>query len=145
MIMNWIRKIIVLCFLACTSEIIYAQVDTNMSIKNALPFAEKLAEYPGGQNQLMQYLNTSLRYPNQAVEEEITGKVEIEFVVCEDGTVCDIRVLRSPHSLLSNEAIRVIKTMQKWKPAEQNGKVVSCYYKLPIQFSLESPKSKRKE
>jgi TonB family protein len=123
---------------------LFAQIDTNKSIKNALNKVEKEAEYLGGEEALFNYLSKNIIYPKQAVKNEITGRVILEFVICEDGTVCNIKTVRSPDASLSAEAMRVVALMPKWTPAIQDNKKVACTFSLPITFALEREKPRRK-
>lgn len=99
--------------------------------------AEKMPEFPGGQEALMEYLEKNLNYPEKLQEKGITGTVYVTFVVNKNGGIEDVRVLRSLHPLLDKEAVRVVKSMPKWKPGEQRGKKVNIQYNLPIRFSLD--------
>ena len=120
------------CFTCAT-----AQVDTNVSKKNALKIVEKEAEFPGGEKALMNFLRNKLVYPKKAVANNIQGTIRVEFVVCEDGDVCDIQIKNAANVLLAEEANRVVKSFPKWQAGEQNGKKVPSYYTLPITFELE--------
>jgi TonB family protein len=119
-------------------------VDTNASIKNAIRTVDIEAQFPGGMTEFSRFLGDNIRYPKKAQDEGVEGKVIVEFVVCEDGQVCNINIKQNPSVILTNEAIRVLKSMPQWKPATQDGKKVSMYYSLPISFSLENePRKKR--
>ncbi len=98
---------------------------------------EKKAEFPGGTNELMAFLRSNLQYPQEALEEMIQGNVYVQFVVQKNGEITDIRIIRAVHPLLDAEAIRVIKMMPKWKPAEVNGKAVNSRFTLPLSFKLK--------
>ena len=97
---------------------------------------EKKAEFPGGTAGLISFLKTNLQYPPEAIKEKIQGKVFLEFVIQKNGEVTDISVIRAVHPLLDAEAVRVVKLMPKWKPAEVNGKAVSSRFTLPISFGF---------
>ena len=86
---------------------------------------------------LNQFLIKNLKYPPYAQEKKIQGKVIIKFIVSKDGSITNIEVISSPHEILSNEAIRVIKLMPKWKPGILKGKPVNVQYTLPINFKLQ--------
>lgn len=96
---------------------------------------EKESEYPGGKNAWERYLNKSLRYPQEAQDNEIQGTVLIQFVVDKEGNVSDVEALSGPEELRA-EAIRVIRKSGKWNPALQNGIYVKSYKKQPIGFKL---------
>ena len=95
-----------------------------------------MAEFPGGTGKMMDYISRVLKYPEEAKEDGIGGRVYLTFVVERDGSLTDIRVLRSAHPSLDNEAIRVVKTMPKWTPGEQNGKPCRVQFTLPVTFKL---------
>lgn len=95
------------------------------------------AEYPGGVSQWSRYLGKSLRYPQDAIDNEIQGTVVVQFIVDKEGNVSDVEAVSGP-SELRDEAARVIKKSGKWTPAIQNGRQVKAYKKQPIQFRLET-------
>ena len=94
-------------------------------------------EFPGGQKALMEYIAKNLRYPAFAAENGIQGRVTLSFVVEKDGSVTDIQEMRSPSEDLTKEAIRVVKSMPKWKPGKQRGKPVRVKFMLPVTFRLQ--------
>ncbi|MBC7863145.1 MAG: TonB family protein [Bacteroidia bacterium] len=100
-------------------------------------YAEEMPEYPSGQTSMNQYLAANIKYPQDCKEANISGKVYIQFTVDVDGTIKDIKVIKSPHQSLSDEAIRIIKMMPKWKAGKQNGRAVATQFTLPINFKLQ--------
>jgi len=94
------------------------------------------AEFPGGDEALYKWLSEHIQYPSIAREQEIQGRVYLQFVVNRDGSIVDIKILKSPDNSLSKEAERVIKMMPKWKPAKQGNKTVRCNFRLPVNFRL---------
>jgi protein TonB len=101
---------------------------------------EQNAEYNGGTAALLKFISSTIVYPEYAKENEIQGRVYLQFIVRTDGSLTDIKVARSVPGgkMLDDEAIRVIKlTSGKWKPARQNGKPVSCNMTLPVVFVLQ--------
>jgi len=95
------------------------------------------SEYPGGSAAWQRYLNKTLRYPQDAIDNEIQGTVVIQFIVDKEGNVSDVEAISGPEELRS-EAVRVIKKSGKWTPAVQNGRQVKSYKKQPIVFRLET-------
>lgn len=95
------------------------------------------SEYPGGSAAWQRYLNKTLRYPQEAIDNEIQGTVVIQFIVDKEGTVSDVEAISGPEELRA-EAVRVIKKSGKWTPAVQNGRQVKSYKKQPIVFRLET-------
>ena len=98
--------------------------------------AEKMCEFPGGQEALYKYLKDNLIYPETPRITGIQGTVVVEFVVGKSGKVSDVKVVVPLFHDCDKEAIRVVQGMPNWKPAEQMGKKVAIYYKLPIRFVL---------
>jgi Ca-activated chloride channel homolog len=101
-----------------------------------LCYVEQMPSYPGGESVMQKYLIASINYPKSCQDAEISGTVYVQFVVDADGTIKDIKILKSPHKDLSEEAMRVIKAMPKWNPGKSNGKAVKVQYNLPVKFSL---------
>lgn len=95
-------------------------------------------EFPGGEDELMRYLMSHLKYPEEAVRSNISGRVTLGFVVNKNGEIDDIKVLRSVGYGCDEEAVRVVKSMPGWKPAMNNGKPVNVYFNLPITFELQN-------
>ena len=98
---------------------------------------EQVPQFPGGQAELMSWLVKNIRYPVIAQENGIQGRVICQFVVGSDGSVRDIKVVRSLDPSCDKEAVRVIQSMPKWIPGRQNGKAVSVRYTLPVIFKLQ--------
>lgn len=98
---------------------------------------ERTPEFPGGMGELMKFLQRNVKYPTAAQQAGIQGKVVVEFTVKKDGSVADIKVIRSVNPELDAEAMRVISVMPKWKPGEQRGTPVDARFDLPINFHLQ--------
>ena len=98
------------------------------------------AEFPGGDVACMSWLGKNLKYPEECRKKGIQGRVVIKFVVNKDGSIVDAEAVKSPHPALSAEALRVVKSMPKWKPAKENGKVVRSRFNIPIVFKLSGKK-----
>lgn len=95
------------------------------------------SEFPGGTSAWMRYLNKSLRYPQDAIDNEIQGTIVVQFIVDKEGNVSDVEAVSGAPEL-RDEAVRVIKKSGKWTPAVQNGRQVKSYKKQPIVFRLET-------
>ena len=93
-------------------------------------------EFPGGMEALYKYLAESIKYPQAARENDITGIVYVTFVVEKDGSIANPKILRDIGGGCGNEAIRVVKAMPKWTPGKQRGKPVRVQFNLPVRFSL---------
>ena len=99
---------------------------------------ESMPEFPGGQQALFKYLSENVKYPVIAQENGIQGRVICQFVVNKDGSIVEVEVVRSGGDpSLDKEAVRVIKTMPKWKPGKQRGKPVRVKYTVPVNFKLQ--------
>jgi protein TonB len=98
---------------------------------------EVAARYPGGENALMRYISTNIKYPNKARKKGIEGVVYIKFIVNNLGEIEKCKIIKSVDPLLDNEAIRVVSEMGKWIPAEMDGEKNSMSFTLPIKFKLQ--------
>ncbi len=99
--------------------------------------AETMPEFPGGINALRNYVAEHTQYPVLAQENDIEGTVIVKFVVGKDGRVSNVQVLRGVDPLLDSEAVRVVKTLPRFKPGYNNGHPVRVWYTLPVMFILE--------
>ena len=94
-------------------------------------------EFPGGMENLYQYIATNVQYPAKAKTDKIAGRVFISFVIEKDGSISNIKTLHCPDESLCQEAVRVVKAMPKWKPGRVKGKKVRVQFTLPINFQLD--------
>lgn len=97
---------------------------------------EQNPSFPGGNEALMKWLSKNLKYPASAQENNIQGRVLVQFVVNKDGSIVDPKVLRSVDPALDKEALRVVSAMPKWQPGKQRGKTVRVRFTLPVTFRL---------
>ncbi len=95
-------------------------------------------EFPGGLDKFADFLSNNIKYPADARKDKKEGKVVVQFVVERDGSVKDLKVIRSVYTSLDEEALRVLSICPKWHPGIQNGKAVRCQYVVPISFSLKN-------
>lgn len=93
--------------------------------------------FPGGEVACMKWLCENVKYPAEAVEKGIKGKVIVQFVVTKEGKIADAEVARSVDPLLDAEALRAIRSMPDWEPAKRDGQNIAVKYSLPITFSLQ--------
>lgn len=107
---------------------------------NAPVHVDQQPEFPGGQEALMKYLGTEIKYPAAAKKEKVEGTVYIGFTVMADGSIAQVAVKRGVHTDLDAEAVRVISGMPKWKPGMAHGKAVDVQLTLPIAFKLGEEK-----
>ena len=97
---------------------------------------ENMPVFPGGDLGLMKYIQKNIKYPAIAKEYNITGKVFISFIVDKTGSVINVKVVRGVDKNLDAEAVRVIKSLPKYKPGKQRGKAVRVMFTVPINFTL---------
>jgi TonB family protein len=96
---------------------------------------EQVPEFPGGLDAFARFLSKNVGYPNQARDNNVTGRVLISFVVEKDGTLSEIKVAKGIGSGCDEEALRVMKLSPNWKPGIQNGHPVRVAYSVPINFA----------
>ncbi len=97
---------------------------------------ENMPEFPGGDLGLMKYIQKNVKYPAIAKEYNITGKVYVSFIVDKKGSVTNVKVVRGVDKNLDAEAVRVVKSLPKYKPGKQRGKPVRVMFTIPINFTL---------
>ncbi len=98
---------------------------------------EQMPAYPGGMEALNNYIMKNIKYPPKAAENGIQGRVIVTFVITKEGKMTKAKVKKSIDPLLDAEALRVVKTMHKWIPGRQNGKVVNVQFTIPVTFRLQ--------
>ena len=98
---------------------------------------EEMPEFPGGMAECMKFLSKNIKYPPISAENGVQGRVIVQFVVNQDGSIVDPVVVRGVDSHLDKEALRVIQMMPKWKPGKQRGKAVRVKYTVPVMFRLQ--------
>ena len=98
----------------------------------------QMPQFPNGMKSLGQFINENVQYPEDAWEQKIEGRVIVSFVVDIDGTITDVEVEQKVYPSLDAEAARVVKSMPKWKPANNQGLPVRMRYKLPLTFTIPS-------
>ena len=98
---------------------------------------EQMPQFPGGEAALMKYLQSHINYPPMAAENNVQGRVVVQFVVDKTGKVGEVKVVRSVDKDLDTEAIRVVKSLPKFTPGRQNGQPVRVWYTLPVTFKLQ--------
>ena len=94
-------------------------------------------EYPGGDGLMWKYIYKNVKYPDEAADNRISGKVVVSFVVERDGRLPNLEVIESVHPLLDEEALRVIGRMTRWVPGRKNGEVCRSQYTIPFHFRLK--------
>lgn len=102
---------------------------------------DKMPRFPGGDEALLAFLAREVKYPAEARKKQLSGRVICSFIVGKDGKVYEAGILRGVHPLLDAEALRVIQSMPAWIPGQKQGEKVAVQYTVPINFSLEAPRS----
>ena len=107
-------------------------------IETPLTIVEQMPTFPGGEAEMMKYIQKNVSYPQMEKEGQIQGTCYVTFVVEKDGNITDVKVLRgvSGGPGCDKEAMRVVKSMPNWKPGKQNGREVRVQFNLPIKFIL---------
>lgn len=101
---------------------------------------EQMPEFPGGLGKCMFFLAKHIKYPKEAFNNGEEGRVIVQFVVNRNGRITEEKIVQGVSPSLDAEALRVIKSMPKWKPGTQNGKAVRVLFTLPIAFKLDNKK-----
>lgn len=103
-----------------------------------------IPEFPGGMKGWGEYLQSALKYPEEAKKNKITGRVILSFIVLKNGSITDVKVLRGIGGGADEEALRVVKESPKWKPGKLKGEPVNVPYTMPIFFQLPSAATEEK-
>lgn len=135
-------------------EIIVSNIETTETAETVVmvdqedpvfEIVDQMPQYPGGQAALMKYINENIKYPVNAFEKKIQGRVILQYVVNTDGSLSNIKLVRSVDPDLDAEAIRVISGMPKWIPGKHKGETVRVKYTIPVQFKLSKEDIKKTE
>ena len=116
--------------------------DDDVKIIDTL-YVENMPEFPGGDVALMKYIKENINYPEICKKEHITGKVYVQFIVNKSGSVSNVKIVRGVDKNLDAEAVRVVESLPKYKPARQRGEPVSVMFTIPITFALKKKWWKR--
>lgn len=96
-----------------------------------------MPEFPGGETELLKYMARNVKYPAESIKNKEEGSLSLSFIINKDGSLSDIKVVKSLTPLLDAEAVRVVKNMPKWTPGKVKGKVVRVAYTTPITFKCQ--------
>ena len=119
------------------NQVVVEKVEEKEEETKIFEVVEQMPQFPGGDAALMQYLSSHIKYPAVAEENGIQGRVVCTFVVERNGSITDVRVVKSVDPSLDKEAVRVIKGMPSWIPGKQNGSAVRVKYTVPVTFRLQ--------
>lgn len=98
---------------------------------------DKMAEFPGGMNAMMNFMSKNFHYPNEAQIKNIQGRVVVQFIINADGKISDATVTHSVDPLLDEEALRIVRLMPDWIPAKNRDTPVRSYFNFPVTFRLQ--------
>ena len=116
----------------------YAKTDRGLLENNDIyTIVDKMPYYEAGEKGLANFISHNIRYPREALQQGIEGRILCSFVVAADGTVSNIEVVEGLHSSLNDEAIRVLGLMPRWIPGENGGEKVNVKCLLPIDFTID--------
>lgn len=115
----------------------YVSSEDNLENDSIYEVVDEVAQYPGGEAEGYKWLSGQIQYPADCLEQGIQGRVLVSLVIGKDGSIEEVRAIRSPHPSLSQEAERVVKLMPKWIPAKFDGKIVRSRFIMPIMFKLK--------
>ena len=124
-------------------EVKYIPVEVSDKLKGTPLYevVEQMPEFPGGgMAAALEYIQKNMQYPESAKKNGTQGRVMVQFVIDKEGNVTEPKVIRSVDKELDAEAIRLVKSMPKWKPGMQKGEVVAVKYTMPVLFKLEGGK-----
>lgn len=123
------KRLFLIVFLAFVSVNAYSQSDDDV-----YSLVEEAAQFPGGQTEMLKYLQTNLQYPEEAKANDVHGRVIVSFIVEKDGSLSNVKVMKSLGSGCDEEAIRLVNSMPKWKPGKNGGKEVRARITIPVSF-----------
>ena len=104
---------------------------------------DQMPEFPGGMEAMMKFVADNVKYPEEAKDKNIEGRVFVGFVIEKDGSVSNVKVLRGIGGGCDEEAIRVVKSMPNWTPGKQKGEPVRVSFQMPFMFKLTDGPSKQ--
>lgn len=107
--------------------------------KESLMCYEPTPQFPGGDEACQEFIRRNIRYSDEMIQKGIKGRVVVGFKVEKDGSLSNLRIKKSSDARLNNEALRVVRSMPKWKPALEDGKPIEMEYVLPVMFKLNDP------
>ncbi len=111
--------------------------ETTRSQEEVFMVVEEQPLFPGGNEAMMKFLSDNIKYPSEAQQKGIQGRVITNFVVEKDGSITDVQIIRSVAPSLDKEAVRVVQSMPRWIPGKQRGETVRVRYTLPVVYRLQ--------
>ena len=133
------KKLLILAlFNVCALKVIAQTKDTSTVYTRLTDLNEIPPSFPGGDWKLEKFINKNLKYPQKAWDSNVQGRVVVSFIIEKDGSLTEIKVVRSLSSDTDEEALRIINKSPKWIPGKQAGQPVRVLFTLPILFSLKN-------
>lgn len=123
-----------------TPPAMLGEVTITPEVEEVFTSVEQNPEFEGGNVEALKFIGRNIRYPQEARENNTEGRVFIRFIIEKDGSASNPTILKRIGSGCDEEALRVIKSMPKWKPGKQNGQPVRVYFTLPVHFVIENDK-----
>ncbi|OPZ32083.1 MAG: transport protein TonB [Bacteroidetes bacterium ADurb.BinA174] len=120
-----------------TTVATYAKTNTEIANSEVFSIVDKMPQYPYGEKELAGFIGHQIRYPKEARQQGIEGRILCSFIVATDGSISNIEVVQGLDPQLDKEAVRVLSLMSKWIPGEKNGKKVNVKCLLPIDFIID--------
>jgi protein TonB len=139
------KHILILSLILLSCNIGLAQ-ETNKTKTNepVLDYAEVEPEFPGGESAMIAFIQKNIVYPEYSREMGEQGVVYVQFVVNADGSISEVNTIKGVSDSLDAEAERVIRLMPNWKPGMQGGKYIRVRYTIPISFTIDNGRTKKK-
>lgn len=117
-------------------DIVFEEAPEEEEVDEIFTIVEDQPEFPGGMQAFYSYVGKKMKYPSQARRMGIEGRVYLEFIVDKDGSVTNVRSVKGIGAGCDEEAVRVMKTVPKFKPGKQRGRPVKVKMVMPIYFKL---------
>lgn len=139
------KKLIILFVLFILSVSIYAQneeieiieiEEADTTNNDVFTVVDDFPSFSGGETKLYEFLANNIVYPKEAEKMGITGIVYVNFIIEQDGSISNARIIRDIGGGCGEEVLRVVNSMPKWNPGRQKGKAVRVQFNLPVKFTL---------
>ncbi len=118
-------------------EIVVDSVVNDSIANDTIKIEPVMPQFPGGEQAMIDFISENIKYPQEAINNEISGRVLLSFVIKEDGSIGEITVIDSVGGGCDEEATRVVELMPNWTPGMEGETPVICTYLLPIIFKLQ--------
>ncbi len=133
--MKYFYFVLVTVFSLFSVQFAYSQ-DEEIDDSEVFDVVDEKPEFLGGDTALRKYFSANVIYPLAAYENGIQGRVICQFTVGKDGSISDVKVVRSVDEYLDMEAVRLVENMPTWKPGRHRGEDVACRFTVPVRFKL---------